>query len=116
MSRQSKKFRSGRNPSNGFVDAATHITEFLGPKWSIVLGLAFLVGFGGFVNHVANGSAEEADAAEQHAVEVISHRPDGVSEKCRKNLVRSYFAESSVERYEREQLEANVKSGNRCEP
>ena len=115
MKRQSK-FRSGRNPSNGFVDAAVHVSEAIGPKWTIVVLVALVVGFAGFVNHVANDTAEKADAAEQNAVDVISHRPDGVSEKCHRNLVRSYFAESSVERYEREQLEANVKSGNRCEP
>lgn len=79
-----------------------------------------LIGIGLFAVALAvashlQGAATEAEAAERNAVEILSQRPDGLSEKCMKKLIRSYFAETTAERYERQQLETALKSGAACQ-
>ena len=62
----------------------------------------------GVVNHVSGG-------ADESIADQLSYIPDNISADCHAKLVRSYFRETTVDRYERQEMEEALKSGDNCQ-
>lgn len=107
MKRHSKKqaVRTDRSFTEIAVDVFNTLHNAIG-NGVYVLALAMLVALGGGFNAMLGPSSDANDRFE--------NIPDNISEACWAQRVRSGLRETTVDRYEREQMEQALKAADKC--
>ena len=104
--RRNQALLNSRSVPRRIVDLCNDVFSRLGIEWTAGLIAAIVVSLFALSIRLSDG--------EPTAAEELSNIPDHTSADCHAKLVRSYLRESSVDRYERLEMENALKSGDNC--